>query len=67
VVERASQTEFAQGSHLVRVLDPTSGQRMADTLDLVGERRRLRLVVLPGQLTFIVNRVNTKDGSALDA
>jgi AAA domain/Protein kinase domain len=67
VVERALRAEVARGTHLVRVIDSTSGQPMPDTLDLVGEQRRLRLVVLPTQPTFVVSRVNSDSEAALGA
>lgn len=66
VVERALRAEVSRGSHLLRVTDPGSGQAMPDTLDLVGVQRRLRLVVLPNQPTFVVSRVNEDSDGALD-
>lgn len=67
VVERALRAEIAPGTHLVRVTDPGTGQPMTDTLDLVGERHRLRLVVLPDRPTFVVSRVNEDNEAALDS
>ncbi|MCK2240985.1 MULTISPECIES: bifunctional serine/threonine-protein kinase/DEAD/DEAH box helicase [unclassified Crossiella] len=67
VVERALQAEIARGTHLLRVTDRATGMPMPDTLDLVGERARLRLVSLPEQPTFVVNRVNDDSEAALDA
>lgn len=65
-VERALRAEVSRGTHLVRVIDSGTGQTMIDTLDLVGEQRRLRLVVLPNQPTFVVSRVNEDSEAALD-
>ncbi|MDQ3576053.1 MAG: AAA domain-containing protein [Actinomycetota bacterium] len=65
-LERALLAETAQGTHLLRVVDPSSGQATPDTLDLVGERRRLRLVMLPDQPTFVVSRVNDDSDANLD-
>ncbi|MFF1873007.1 AAA domain-containing protein [Kitasatospora herbaricolor] len=66
VVERALTQEFAGGAHLARFVDPGTGEPMADTLDLVGSTRRLRLVVLPGESTFKVSRVNNIESSNLE-
>lgn len=67
VVERALRTEVAAGTHLIRGTDPGSGQPMIDTLDLVGERHRLRLVVLPDRPTFVVSRVYEENEVALES
>jgi hypothetical protein len=66
-LERALWAEIAPGTHLVRGTDPGTGQPMPDTLDLVGERHRLRLVVLPDQPTFVVSRVYEESEAALEA
>ncbi|WP_228834564.1 AAA domain-containing protein [Nocardia abscessus] len=65
-VERALNAEVARGTHLLRMIDPGSGQAMPDTLDLVGDQRRMRLVVLPNQPSFVVSRVNDDSDGALD-
>lgn len=66
VVERAVAQEFGSGSHLVRFVDPGTGEPLADTLDLIGSAHRLRLVVLPGEPTFKVSRVHKIDSSNLE-
>nr|WP_274542856.1 serine/threonine-protein kinase [Rhodococcus opacus] len=66
VIERALEQEFDGGSHLARVVDPNTHKTYADTLDLVGSRRRLRLVALPEQPTFLVSKVNNIDESNLE-
>jgi KaiC/GvpD/RAD55 family RecA-like ATPase len=65
-VEQALHAEIVRGTHLIRVIDPGSGKAMSDTLDLVGDQRRLRLVVLPDRPTFVVSRVNEERDGALD-
>lgn len=66
-VEQALHVEVSRGTHLLRVTDPKSGQLMMDTLDLVGSHRRLRLVVLPNQPTFVVSRVDKDSDFGLEA
>lgn len=65
-VERALQAEFAQGTHLARMWDPRNGRRSAETLDLIGQRRRLRLAVLREQPEFILTKVHDLDDRELD-
>ncbi|MFE0025102.1 AAA domain-containing protein [Amycolatopsis sp. NPDC059021] len=64
-LERALRAEFAHGSHLARFFDPSLGRRVSDTFDLVGEHRRLRLAIAPGNLSFIVTKQINADESAL--
>jgi len=66
-LERALRAEIVPGTHLVRGTDPKTGLPMPDTLDLVGERHRLRLVVLTDQPTFVVSRVYEESEAALEA
>lgn len=65
-IERALRAEFAHGSHLARLVDPGTGQRLVDTLDLVGSQRRLRLAFIRDQPAFIVSRAYDADERELD-
>jgi hypothetical protein len=64
-VERALESELAQGAHLLRYTD-AAGNVSADTLELIGRERRLRLAVLPDRPELVLTKVNDAAESVLE-
>ncbi|WP_144127956.1 AAA domain-containing protein [Catellatospora sichuanensis] len=64
-VEQELGRELAHGSHLVRYTD-RAGNMSADTLELIGSTRRLRLAVAAGKPEFFVTRVNDAEDQVLE-
>jgi hypothetical protein len=66
VIEQALADELSQGAHLLRYTDP-AGNVSADTLELIGRERRLRLAVLPDRPEMVLTKVNDAPESVLES
>lgn len=65
VIERALVDELGQGGHLLRYTD-SNGVEAADTLELIGRERRMRLAVLPSRPELVLTKVNNASDAVLE-
>ncbi|RNH98227.1 hypothetical protein EEZ25_27065 [Micromonospora aurantiaca] len=64
-IERALASELVQGAHLLRYVDG-AGTVSANTLELIGRDRRLRLAVVPGRPELVLTKVNEAPEAVLE-
>ncbi|MFF5291922.1 serine/threonine-protein kinase [Paractinoplanes globisporus] len=64
-IERAVVDELSQGAHLLRYTDG-NGIEAADTLELIGRERRMRLAVLSDRPELVLTKVNNAPDAVLE-